>query len=164
MKKRIGDSTSGEKITVLSIGPIEEDHASLSRILAASTAALCPGSQWNLESASTLPEALSVLNTARPAVVVCEAEIPGGSWRDVWVELAALPDPPFLIVASRLADEYLWAEALNLGAYDVLGKPYDPAEVARSLSQAWLRRTYRQPRKPGLAAVGRSQSDSRVAV
>jgi hypothetical protein len=31
-----------------------------------------------------------------------------------------LPDPPVLIVTSRLADEYLWAEALNPGAYDVL--------------------------------------------
>jgi CheY-like chemotaxis protein len=43
-----------------------------------------------------------------------------------------------LIVASRTADEYLWAEALNLGAYDVLSKPYRPAEVVRVLSMAWL--------------------------
>jgi DNA-binding response OmpR family regulator len=46
--------------------------------------------------------------------------------------------PPLLIVASRTADEYLWAEALNLGAYDVLSKPYHPAEVIRVLSMAWL--------------------------
>jgi len=46
--------------------------------------------------------------------------------------------PPMLIVASRTADEYLWAEALNLGAYDVLSKPYRAAEVVRVLSMAWL--------------------------
>ncbi len=48
-----------------------------------------------------------------------------------------LPDPPLLIVTSRLADEYLWAEALNLGAWDVLAKPFDREEVSRVLGFAW---------------------------
>jgi len=43
-----------------------------------------------------------------------------------------------LIVTCRLADEYLWAEALNVGAYDVLAKPFDAAEVNRVVSLAWL--------------------------
>jgi hypothetical protein len=34
-------------------------------------------------------------------------------------------------VTSRLADERLWAEALNLGAWDVLAKPFDADEVIR---------------------------------
>ena len=55
------------------------------------------------------------------------------------LELRTLPDPPFLIVASRLADERLWAEALNLGAYDVLAKPFDSTEVTRIVGMAWLR-------------------------
>ena len=42
-----------------------------------------------------------------------------------------------LIVTSRLADEYLWAEALNLGAYDMLAKPFDASEVVRVLGSAW---------------------------
>jgi DNA-binding response OmpR family regulator len=41
------------------------------------------------------------------------------------------------MVTSRLADERLWAEALNLGAYDVLAKPFDGREVIRILSLAW---------------------------
>jgi FixJ family two-component response regulator len=48
-----------------------------------------------------------------------------------------------LIVTSRLADEHLWAEALNLGAYDVLAKPFDQEEVIRVLSSAWLRKRSR---------------------
>jgi DNA-binding NtrC family response regulator len=47
-------------------------------------------------------------------------------------------DAPALIVTCRLADERLWAEALNLGAYDVLAKPFDRDEVLRSVSLAWL--------------------------
>ena len=43
-----------------------------------------------------------------------------------------------LIVASRLADEGLWAEAMNLGAYDVLAKPFERKELVRSVSLAWL--------------------------
>ena len=42
-------------------------------------------------------------------------------------------------MASRFADDYLWVEALNLGAYDVLAKPFDITELTRSLSLAWLR-------------------------
>jgi len=42
-----------------------------------------------------------------------------------------------LIVASRLADDRLWAEALNLGAWDVLAKPFDRREVFRSVKSAW---------------------------
>jgi len=41
-----------------------------------------------------------------------------------------------LIVTSQFADEQLWAEALSLGAYDVLAKPYRVEEVERSLSSA----------------------------
>ena len=42
-----------------------------------------------------------------------------------------------MIVTSRLADERLWAEALNLGAYDVLAKPFDRTEAMRVVAAAW---------------------------
>ena len=48
-------------------------------------------------------------------------------------------DPPLLIVTSRLADDRLWTEALNLGAYDVIAKPFDRKEVDRVLNLAWAR-------------------------
>jgi DNA-binding response OmpR family regulator len=44
--------------------------------------------------------------------------------------------PPLFIISSRLADERLWAEALNLGAYDVLAKPFDAREVLHAFSRA----------------------------
>lgn len=48
----------------------------------------------------------------------------------------SMPSPPLLIVISRLADEHLWAEALNLGAYDVLAKPLNHTEIVRVLNLA----------------------------
>jgi DNA-binding response OmpR family regulator len=44
-----------------------------------------------------------------------------------------------MVVASRLADERLWAEVLNLGGYDLLVKPFNSIEVIRSMSLAWQR-------------------------
>jgi DNA-binding response OmpR family regulator len=42
-----------------------------------------------------------------------------------------LPQPPGVIVSSRLADESFWAEALQLGAFDVIAKPFRAEEVIR---------------------------------
>ena len=49
--------------------------------------------------------------------------------------------PPALIVTSRLADERLWAEVLNLGAFDLLSKPFDFDEATRIIPVA-IRQTY----------------------
>jgi hypothetical protein len=45
--------------------------------------------------------------------------------------------PPNLIVSSRLADDRLWAEVLNLGGYDVLARPFNRVEVIRVVQAAW---------------------------
>jgi DNA-binding response OmpR family regulator len=50
--------------------------------------------------------------------------------------ISLLSDPPLFIVTSRLADERLWAEALNLGAWDVLAKPFESDEVIRIVTIA----------------------------
>lgn len=74
-----------------------------------------------------------------PRVIVCERQLPDGDWRDVLALALDLPHPPAVIVTCRHADEYLWAEVLNLGGYDVLAKPFDEREVIRSLGLAWAR-------------------------
>jgi DNA-binding response OmpR family regulator len=69
--------------------------------------------------------------------VIGEASLPDGTWRDLLRECASFPAPPRLIVTSNLTDDRLWADALNLGAYDVLAKPFRAAEVFRIISLAW---------------------------
>ncbi len=46
--------------------------------------------------------------------------------------------PTAVIVASRLADEHLWVEVLNLGGHDVLLTPFDRNELFRVLFLAWM--------------------------
>jgi DNA-binding response OmpR family regulator len=126
-------------VTLLSVGLIEEDHDCLARILKFFKCDLAPKCEWKLNACRTLASAVKALRKVRVPVVVCESDLQPGTWKEVLEELRTLPDPPFLIVTSRLADERLWAEALNLGAYDVLAKPFDGVEVTRIVGMAWLR-------------------------
>jgi len=87
-----------------------------------------------------VPGCLEFLNHARrhdSYVVICERDLQDGDWKDVLGISLCLRNPPPLIVTSRLADNHLWAEVLNLGGYDVLAKPLDTHEVDRVVTLAW---------------------------
>ena len=128
----------GAQVTVLSVSPIEEDHLSLQAIFAESEWAAYTTCRWTLARSTTLSSALNVLRRKITPVVICESNLQSGTWKDLLERIGRLRQPPLLIVTSRLADSRLWAEALNLGAYDVLAKPFDKKEVARIVSLAWL--------------------------
>jgi DNA-binding NtrC family response regulator len=92
---------------------------------------------WEIQTKSTLESALPVLRANPIPIVLTERDLAPGSWRDLLDEIATYSDPPLLIVASRFADERFWAEALNLGVFDVLAKPFAIEEVRRTLALAW---------------------------
>jgi len=118
-----------ESVTVLSLSPLEDDHASLQAIVG--------HSKWVMFKADRLQDARNFLRRHDISVVVCEKDLRPEKWTDVLGQINELLYPPSLIVTSRLADERLWAEALNLGAWDVLAKPFDRSEVLRSVKAAW---------------------------
>jgi DNA-binding response OmpR family regulator len=124
-------SGSTGTLTVLSVSPLDEDHSSLQAIIG--------HSKWVLLKARDLRSALALLQRHEVAVVLCERDLQPGTWIGVLEHIKALPNVPSLIVASRLADDRLWAEALTLGAWDVLAKPFHPTEVIRSVHSAWRR-------------------------
>jgi DNA-binding NtrC family response regulator len=123
-------STTGT-LTVLSVSPRDEDHSSLQAIIG--------HSKWLLLKARDLVSTFALLQQHEVAVVLCERDLVPGTWIDVLEHVKALPNAPSLIVSSRLADDRLWVEALNLGAWDVLAKPFDRTEVIRSVKSAWQR-------------------------
>jgi DNA-binding response OmpR family regulator len=116
-------------VTILAVSPAEEDHLLLSHVFS--------HSNWKYGSVRTCAEAVEVLRESGVAVVICAAELPDGTWKDLLQRLAGQPVPPRLIVASRLADDRLWAEVLDRGGYDVLGMPFEPPELIRVVSLAW---------------------------
>jgi len=122
---------SGQE-TALLISPDEEDHEILS--------ALFKQNSWTLHHADSVKSVSTLLKKTAASVVITERDLMVADWTGVLTVIRRLPRAPLLIVISRLADNYLWAEALNLGAYDVLAKPLDRTETARVLTSAWIRR------------------------
>jgi DNA-binding response OmpR family regulator len=128
-------------VTVLAVHPSAEDQHSLREIF--------QHSNWNVQFARDRREAVVALKGQRQAIVICEALLPDGDWKDILRETAAMPAAPPIIVTSTHADDWLWAEVLNLGGYDVLAKPFDLKEVVRVTSLAWLHwRGRAAPAKP----------------
>ena len=115
--------------TALLVSPFSADHQLLSQIFI--------DRGWTLHLTYTLGSALAVLRDRPIPVVIAERALPCGDWRDLFAALQVLPHHPLLVVPSRLADEYLWVEVLNLGGHDVLAKPFRAAEVQWVLESGW---------------------------
>jgi DNA-binding response OmpR family regulator len=137
VNEEIGNAT--DRVAVLSVSPLPEDHLALERIFDHFASDPCRKFGWQVWKEATLPRALAALKQTPASVVLCERDLPGGNWRDLLEYATRLDDPPMIVITSRHADDYLWAEALNLGAYDVLAKPFCAAEVIRVLSIAAMR-------------------------
>jgi two-component system response regulator HydG len=121
---------SEKPVRVLLISPFDEDHQYLQSIL--------KHSNWRQYGARTQKESFELLREDLTPVVICESQLPDGGWREVLAELARMPRPPLLVVISRMADDRLWSEVLNLGGYNVLAKPLDTQEVFHVVGLAWM--------------------------
>ena len=137
---------------VLLVSARNEDHDSLRSIFR--------GSSWELQEAWTANDGRKTIrrNHREIPVVICEDALPDGDWKFLMAGLDRVAVRPSLIVSSRLADECLWAEVLNLGAFDLLlGAPFEPEEVLRVTESAWwarnngARRRAVRRRGPGIA-------------
>lgn len=93
---------------------------------------------WQLYTARSYREALAELSRRRVPVVLCECQLPDGNWKDLLSQLAPMLEPPRLIAFSRNADEALWAEVLNMGAFDLLATPFREEELMFTIDSAWL--------------------------
>jgi DNA-binding NtrC family response regulator len=112
----------GGVITALAVSALEADREALRQIFG--------DSGWRLGLCSTIGQARRHLSREVFSVVICATALPDGAWTLLFQDTDALPSPPRFIVCSRLADERLWSEVLNVGGYDVLSTPFDAREVS----------------------------------
>jgi DNA-binding response OmpR family regulator len=91
---------------------------------------------WQLFEAPDRRRAARCLRRHPVHVVIAKSDMPDGSWQEMLRHLHRLMRPPLLIVASRTADEHLWAEVLNIGGYDVLAQPFERDEMVRVVASA----------------------------
>jgi len=139
---------------ILLISQYPEDGYFLREVL---TTFACP-----LETTESWQKAKRVIHCHVLSVVVTESELPDGTWRDVLSCLDDVPNPPLLIVVSRLADERLWAEVLNRCGFDVLAKPFARDEVIRVIGHALDTRGRLPKRPPGISEGATSPSKSAI--
>ena len=133
-------------VTVLLVSPFDEDRQALRRIFNG----IGPF-DWDIRFTRTCQEAWMALRREQVDAVIAESDFPDGlTWRELLDEVVEMGALQPVIVATRRADERLWAEVLNLGGYDLLTKPFDPEETVRVLAMA-LRRA--APRQATVSAV-----------
>jgi len=114
--------------SVLLVSPDEPDYLSLRGIVQAK--------KWTVLHAHNPIEARQALCGAPVEAVIADSKC----WKSLLAEMWSLGFP--LIVADRLADERLWGEALNLGAFDLVAKPFEANVVLHVLSNARRRRAF----------------------
>ena len=130
LNPQVTAGSNGAAATILVIGPLDSRRRALRNILTPP--------QWEVREAATYGEAIAILDDRSIEVAICDTEIEDGNWQVLLANLQNRANPPNLIVSSRLADERLWAEVLNLGGYDVLVQPFDRGEVLRVARMAWV--------------------------
>ena len=104
----------------------------------------------NLEHVPSLRQARNRLNYQEYGVILTEADLPDGKWQDVLRLVRECSQETEVIVTDLQADACFWAEALNLGAYDLLAQPFYEPEVRRILYNACSRAPAREQ---GIATV-----------
>ena len=127
-----------DTITVLSLSTAGNDHAVLARTLRDSGLTLYPNCRLTLQPRTTLASALASLRGQPIPIVLCDADGQPEAWREILQVSKDLAKPPCVIVTSRLADDRLWAEVLNAGAFDLLSKPFNKSDVMRIIQSAWM--------------------------
>ena len=118
-----------QPVTTLLVSPVASDHSTLTHIFTRSN--------WRLRSVSTCQEALTLLRQEAIPVVVCNHQMPDGNWRLLLENAEALPYRPRVIVSGREVNEYLWADVLQAGGYDLLSMPWESREVLKVIALAW---------------------------
>jgi DNA-binding NtrC family response regulator len=92
-----------------------------------------------MDHAGSLQQARTKLQNEQYQVVLTEAALPDGKWLDALHLVRDCPLEVEVIVTDPQADAHFWAEALNLGAYDLLAQPFYEPEVRRILYNACSR-------------------------
>lgn len=126
------------------VSPHTNSHTALRSILRSEC--------WQVNGFFTGREGLAFLRKHHDvAVVICEDRLPDGEWHQFMSQLTPSTIRPSFIVSAHLGDERLWAEALTLGAFDLLlSAPFEAEEVVRVTESAWLAWNWACGRSPGV--------------
>src|SRR5436309_2417940 len=90
---------------VLAITSNHLDHAALESMAARE--------RWDLKFASGWDAALALLKQQRPALVVCDCDLPGMEWRAMLGTLKELAPSSAIVMIAPETDDRFWQEVLE---------------------------------------------------
>jgi len=98
---------------------------------------VCSRNHWSVVFADNCDTARRAMDRIEAPVVLCDRDLPGKEWRRAVEILAASPQPPCILLLSKVVDDYLRDAVVGSGGYDVLRKPLRGDEVAHAIRLAW---------------------------
>ncbi len=94
--------------------------------------------KYSISEAPDGPSALAAIEKDHPDLVFLDLNMPGLDGLEVLKRSQALPQPPVVVIVTAHGSERTAVEAMKLGAFDYLTKPYDIDElrlVARNAAE-----------------------------
>lgn len=107
------------------------------------------GRGWEIRLARTVERGLQVLGEFRASVAIYDWPATEQDWRCDVDRLTALADHPCVLLASRVDDEYLCAELVRHGGFDVIPRSADADRLIRNIEFACFFRSSSQTARGG---------------
>ncbi len=113
---------------------------------------------YDVATARDAEAALAALESDPPGIVLCDLRMPGMDGMELLPQLVRRLPGATVVMMSAYGSDDLAIEAMQLGAYDYLAKPFQPSEVLLTLRKAHeregLRRTNQLLQREVQRAVG----------
>ena len=137
--RRTQHETNGDlPVIVLAMTASNSDATLLTKIF--------QGAGRELKLTDNLEEAVAFLRDQPACIVLFDRDLPGQDWRAAVRKLA--DGHSRVILASFVADDYLWEEVIHCGGYDVIAKPFREDETIHMVQFAWAALTKSLPSAP----------------
>ncbi len=107
---------------------LDEDYQTLQ--------ALLRDTKWSLTRALSWNDVSAFYETTLNPVVLVDRYFQGSNWQSTVTSFLDPAPNGTVILLSDVSDPYLWNELVQQGGFDVLARPFDRAELLRTLAFA----------------------------
>jgi DNA-binding response OmpR family regulator len=116
---------ASEPIKLLLITPDDDLYLSVHKV-----AMHC---EWDLQRVQDVEQSLHTLDAFPARLVIYDWTPERDDWRFAIDRLSARQNHPCILLASRVIDEYLWAELVTHGGFDIIHRSADPEQLIRAV-------------------------------
>jgi len=93
---------------------------------------------WKIRLAATVEEAIPIVVSESTPLIIYDWNLTDDNWSSAFDRLNGLGIAMCILLASRVADPYLWQEVIRFGGFDLLPRSAPRDEWIRKLRFAWF--------------------------